>query len=331
MKKALIVICLILFISACTTKSAQTPFPATTETSTATNVPTASVTPQPSPTATQDYSADYQKVQADPWTATDEEKSGYDAYVRQQLAAKGIKNAGTLSDYDLLEAVIAYQQVLIAKGGLENPEDYLVELPISLHILIRTDRNNLMIYHDDVGRTRGYGVGNEQLTEGLLQSELNTFTGFSVYGKKLLVYTTSFSMVGEMVFLYRTPGIDPSVGVGMVLRMYNGNDVAYTEIFIPTSTAPISPGDLCLHRVVGTYESTIACPTGTQRKQGALRGYRFNWDPATLKDLLQTMDELKNPNILVTIPGDNNKDLWSDGIEIIDNIKFPTDNVLILD
>gem|GEM_PF-7077124 len=271
-----------------------------------------------------DYRADYEKVQADPWTATDVEKAGYDTYVRQQLAAKGIKDAETLSDYDLLEAVIDYQQGLIAKGGLANPEDYLVELPLSLHELIRTDKDNIVNFHREDSKGLWYGIGQDEgLTAEFLVNTTITYH-LSFYGKDISANSLNMGVTGDLVLLYKTPGMDSNVGLGALIQMYNGDKVAYTEVFIPTATTSSSPGDLCLYSKVGEVEAAVSCATGTQRVQGYLVGDGFDWELITLENLLREMSRLKRPHIFVTPMFMHGEDAWSDGIETINNIEIQT-------
>jgi len=281
-------------------------------------LPAATATPQPSPTATPDYSADYQKVQTDPWTATDEEKSGYDIYVRQQLATKGVENTGTLSDYDLLEAVIDYQQALIAKGGLENTEDYLVELPISLHELIRSDQNNLIDWQRNDKNGLWYGIGDQYFDMGFINAFHNAYTPISFYGKDIDGNVTNIGVHGDLAVLYKTPGMQPDEGIGAVLRMYHDNNVRYVEVFIPiTSTSP-SSGDLCLYSHIREPVAAVPCDEGEQRQQGYLFGYGFvGRNHSTVENLLQAMQELKTPHILVHANWENGSVSFSDGIEII--------------
>ncbi|MFZ2024764.1 MAG: hypothetical protein WAV51_00580 [Microgenomates group bacterium] len=274
-------------------------------------------------TIEKDYRAEYEKVKADPWTATEAEKAGYDTYVRQQLAAAGIENAETLPDYELLEAVIEYQQHLIETGGLENPADYLVDLPLSLHELIRTDMNNVIGVHYDESRSATYGIGGTaRLTrEDLLTDVIAYYPKFSVYGKMLQVNTSEFPINGDLVLLYKTPGMDPSVGIGAVIRMYDGNKVAYTEVLIPTTNAPMNSGDMCLNQSYGEAALPISCPVGAQRAEAYLKD--TSWEPFNLSKILKIMSE-SDQILQLEITSDGMTQvgvpMWSDGVEIANNI-----------
>lgn len=275
-----------------------------------------------------DYRADYEKVQADPWTATEAEKAGYDTYVRQQLAAAGIKDAETLSDYDLLEAVIDYQQGLIAKGGLANPEDYLVELPLSLHELIRTDRNNLIPVHREASRDNAkYGIGGTMKPDKeTLLSFVNDFADISFYGEKIIGNTTQLPMNGDLVLLYKTPGFESNVGIGAVIKMYDGDTVAYAEVFIPTVNAAISPGDLCIDAQYGKSSTTAACQVGTQRPQAWLKDDDIR-KRAEVTDWIDVMKTYKDPNVEITASAEfSGVPTWSDGIQIVNSITVFEEN-----
>jgi hypothetical protein len=326
MKNFLLIVLSFVFLCSCTSSSANNASAVTNPTDLA---PTATIASQPTMTSTPDYQIAYEKVRADPWTATDAEKAGYDMYVRQQLTEVGIENAETLSDYELLEAVITYQQKLIAKGGLANPEGYLVELPLSLHELIRTDMNNLVPVHREASRdNKKYGIGGTvQPSMERLQiavNQYNRLNGFSFYGKEIIANTTDWSMNGDLVLLYITPGIDPGVGLGAVIRMYEGDKVAYAEVIIPTATSPISPGDLCLEHRIGVALATIPCPDGTQRYQGYINWNGINWKTIELADLINTLSQYKIPNVEFVPAGQSDviTPLWSDAIQIINNIRI---------
>jgi hypothetical protein len=327
MKNLIIILFFALFLSACSTKVYQTPVIISTEITTSTLMPDPTSTVAPTPTATmeRDYSVDYEKVQADPWTATDAEKAGYDIYVRQQLAAAGIENAENLLDYELLEALIEYQQNLIETSSLENPEDYLVELPISLHELIRTDINNVVAMHYDESRDAKYGIGGtvRPSQEDLLREINNIFPDFSIYGTLIQANAHEYQINGDLGLLYKTPGMDPNVGIGAVIQMYDGDRVAYLEVLIPPSTAPINSGDLCMGNQVGELVLPKACPAGAQRTQAYINSKK--WQLFELSDLLKLMTVTEQVlQVELTSDGSHKAGapMWSDGITIATDISI---------
>ena len=102
--------------------------------------------------------ARFAAVLTDPWTATAEQKAAFDTYLATQwqltLKDAGVANAETLQGYDLLNAIIEHQ-LAITLTGSETPEQlasYVVELPFSLHKLLRTDQDNLVGIHHEDGR-----------------------------------------------------------------------------------------------------------------------------------------------------------------------------------
>jgi len=288
--------------------------------------PTSTATPVPVPV---DIAVKHEHLLKDPWTATQSAKDAYDADVISNwhltLNEAGVENADGLQGYDLLEAVIAYQQNLLQKGGLENPEEYLVELPFSLHELIRTDRKNLVPVHREASRENAtYGIGGTMHPDrNVLESFVNSLTGFTFFGKDIIGNTTQLQMAGDLVLLYKTPGFDPGIAIGAVIKMYDGDKTAYAEVFIPTSTAPMSPGDLCIYSHYGEGEKPIDCPEGTLRSQGALTGNGPEWVPIELTDLINTMTQFSGANVEISPSGHfEPSPMWSDGIQIIDHISI---------
>jgi hypothetical protein len=102
--------------------------------------------------------ARFADVLTDPWTATADQKAEFDTYLTTQwqltLKDAGVVNAETLQGYDLLNAIVEHQAPIVLTGS-ETPEQlasYVVELPFSLHKLLRTDQDNLVGIHREVGR-----------------------------------------------------------------------------------------------------------------------------------------------------------------------------------
>jgi len=102
--------------------------------------------------------ARFADVLTDPWTATAEQKAEFDTFLTTQwqltLKDAGVVNAETLQGYDLLNAIIDHQPAIVLTGS-ETPEQlasYVVELPFSLHKLLRTDQDNLVGFHHEDGR-----------------------------------------------------------------------------------------------------------------------------------------------------------------------------------
>jgi hypothetical protein len=406
MKNMLFIFALLLGLAACT-PAVATPTPTvmrlTTDTPTAMLIELLSATPTLRPTETPipqqaeinpfsssttwppEIQAQFKDVLSDPWTTTADEKAAFDTFLMNQwqltLKADGVANVETLQGYDLLQAIIDYQPPITLTGN-ETPEQlasYVVELPFSLHELLRTDVNNLVGFHHEVGRyvegqilvnhngvvlppefqgplqkspydlgyyEANYGFGvttspkpdHAQLLKdmGYLSSASTTQpnnNGFDFYVDKIPAIGVRDDPEGDLMFLFQIPGIDPNVGVGAMLRMYDGAQTRYTEAFLPLSTILTTKRDTCLKPGLGLLQ-TIPCPAGLaiqNLRMEEIQELRTEDEllsgagGGSLSSLLKLMSLYNNnPHIeLTTIGTVMHGSLWKDGIPVATSMSIP--------
>jgi hypothetical protein len=320
---------------------------------------TATLTPEPTFTATvqhpeinpatsatlwpADVQARFADVLTNPWTATAAEKTAFDTYLTTQwqltLKDAGVANAETLQGYDLLNAIIDHQPAVVLTGS-ETPEQlasYVVELPFSLHKLLRTDQNNLVGFHHEDGRyVEGYLAKNPNSQppvedRGPLQKALNDWgyyyayyglggttspnpdhtllvtdanmwssppnVGFQFYGERIAAATSFVSIDGDAMFLFRIPGTDPSAAVGVMVRMYDRSQTRYVEAFLPFSNMTTTQSDSCIMQNLGTIQ-LVSCQAGLRILP--LRMYDAftgTTSSGTLSNMLKLMSLYKNLHI----------------------------------
>jgi hypothetical protein len=392
MRNSLLLFILLTYLAACApavatpagtdTPAIKTPIPSLTGTPkpTGTIPPTASPTlqrPEINPATSStlwpaEVQARFSAVLTDPWTATADQKATYDAYLTTQwqltLKAEGVANAETLTGYNLLNAIIDHLPEITLTGN-ETPEQlagYVVELPFSLHKLIRTDQNNLVGFHYEPGRyvqghlDKLYNSNPPAEYQGPLQKvpndwgyahawwglgsnwsplpthdELVTHTnnwlkpgnfGFQFYGEKIPAATDRVSVDGDMMFLFRIPGTDPNAAVGVMMRIYDGSQIRYTEAFLPLSTVTTTQTDTCiLDHGAGVILTVESCPAEYIINQASMRdSFSMGTDKATLDLLLKLMSLYKNPHITTLGRGTNSAlFVWKDGIPVFASISTP--------
>lgn len=325
-------IIMVFALAACTQPVPQT---TVTPSLTATVLPTSTATP--APMELKEIKLQFSKVLTDPWNATDTEKAAYDKELirwwREILKTTGVENADALTDYALLDAIITYQhnQQIGENETIEEQQSHLVFLPFSLHELIRTDMDNVVAIHRvqfGEGRYAKYGIGGTtNIPQEELQGEISGYPDFSVYGKNVLVAAHHYGINGDLVLLYATPGFDPSIGIGAVIRMYDGERVAYAEVFIPTSDALIGPTDICC---VTAYMEPIRpkpCPNNAKRPQGYIH-IENDWTPFELSIMLDIMSDKLDLQVEIVPAGKAHagEPMWSDGITIVNNIQILSNN-----
>jgi hypothetical protein len=386
MKNVLFLFALLLGLAACTPAAAtptstaahptETPVPSLTDT------PTSTVTPTITPTATPvlpeinpyqpsslwpaEVQARFKDVLANPWTATDTEKADFDQYLITQwqltLQDEGVPNAEILQGYDLLNAIIEHQKPIVLTGTetQDQLESYLVELPFSLHELIRSDKaNNLVPMHHEDGKyvagfiypdsnpapsqytgplqkspgDWGYAMGSYGL--GMNDSprpdyhHLLEFAGWfaanqSFYGEPLdAPAVTMGDTSGDLVFLFHLPGIDPSQAVGAMIRMDNGNTPGYTEEFVPISGNKTTSNDACSVFIVGKHVTDDFCPGGVVIKPADMTIVDVGYPPVTLKLLLKLMSKYPSLYVQVSTNAYNGNPMWKDSTAVVSRIIPP--------
>jgi hypothetical protein len=143
--------------------------------------------------------------------------------------------------------------------------------------------------------------------------------GFQFYGEKIPAATDRVSIEGDMMLLFRIPGMDPTAAVGVMVRMYDGSRTRYAEAFLSLSNITTTQMDTCILPGLGVMK-TVSCPAGLSilpvRMQAPL-----SFTPesrGTLYYLLKLMIVYKNPHItLVTSNGSGFVWAWKDGIPIV--------------
>jgi hypothetical protein len=301
--------------------------------------------------------ARFKAVLTDPWTATADQKAAFDTFLTTQwqltLKDAGVANAETLQGYDLLNAIVDHQPAIVLTGS-ETPEQlasYVVELPFSLHKLLRTDQDNLVGFHHEDGRYvegkidprtgtdwgkyyANYGLGGtespkpdhaELVRDANMWSNANNF-GFQFYGEKISAATDFVSIEGDTMFLFRIPGTDPSAAVGMMVRMYDGPQTRYAEAFLSLSNVTTTQSDTCIIPRVGVGMVTAPCPAGPSRSVVQMEdAFTRPQVVGTLYYLLKLMSLYKNPHIslntVVYIEGA--RWTWKDGIPVVGLISTP--------
>jgi hypothetical protein len=237
MKKLCFIILLIVFISACapqttaipTSTSTNTPVPANTFTSIATNTPTltptaisAEVNPLADPTTwSVNVQAKFKTVLTTPDKATQADWDAYDAYLVTQMHATlktaGVANAESLQDYALIKAMAAHVQ----SRGFE------FDLAPSMARLIVTDTGNLISTVDN----NGYGVGGGG-SPPLTNADLHVWAAsdwphVTIFGKTYKLSDNPnqpFAMnisgtEGDAIALLNIPGINPDNAQGVLIAM----------------------------------------------------------------------------------------------------------------
>lgn len=301
--------------------------------------------------------ARFAEVLTDPWSATAEQKAAFDTYLTTQwqltLKDAGVANAETLQGYNLLEAIIAYEQSqpidleAVAKGEISH----VVNLPFALHKLIRTDQASLVPLHHEAGRYvegridsrpnspppeeyRGplqkndndwgyyyasYGIGYAGVTLEWFPFRLNMLANAPFYGETIHAASTELSVHGDMVLLFTVPGVDLRNAVGTVIRMYDGNKTVYTEMYIPLTNTTARPEDLCLSGIIGQTIEALPCGADQTINPPLMKDQAKPKieGSLTLQRLLRLMSIYTSPYVNIVGPiGGPFLPAWKDGMEI---------------
>ncbi|MBM3145313.1 MAG: hypothetical protein FJ010_10150 [Chloroflexi bacterium] len=350
-----------------------------TITPTATEVPPTE-TPFPSETPTQavnytdivlrppnewpaDIRTQFNAVLTDPWHA---DKTEFDAFLtrawHEALKADGVANADRLTGYDLLNAIVEYahRRPIVEGETEEQMLSHIPLLPFSLHELIRTDMNNLVLFHHEPGRyvegrvdylykrvpseefqgplqkfpydwgyySAWYGYGfngglgtHEQML--MISDQISDHQEF--YGKPIVGIRVIPGVAGDLTMLFRLPGIDPRIAVGGLVRMYEGNAVRYAELFIPFEGNKTTAEDACLDLTVGRVVTAILCGEGrpigyTEMRDSMLLANQAPLRQITLAHLVYLMRIYPDPHLAFYPDVEGMKNVWKDGIPVVSSI-----------
>jgi hypothetical protein len=151
--------------------------------------------------------------------------------------------------------------------------------------------------------------------------------GYDFYGEKIPAIGVIDAPEGDIAFLFRIPGTDPNTAVGVMLRMYDGPRVAYTEVYLPLSTVlTTTANDTCLKPGLGLLQ-TIPCPAGLSIPSlGMEDPLLTSGGNGSLYFLLKLMRLYNNnPHVTLFTTGGIvlNGELWIDGIPVAITMNTP--------
>ncbi len=194
---------------------------------------------------------------SDPYNSTPEEKQIADGFLTKQWQLTLETDA---TGKDLYAKIVVYAQSHGGEVGL---------IPNSLHLQVRTDKDNLIVYGPAPGMDKyvhtswyGFGVGMPNPNIDYLQKRASFINQIDFYGSTVLregntyPLTPDVSIEGDIVGLFEIPSLDINIASGAIVSL-NGR---YIEAQIQfTNGAVTNSHDMCMFIHVGALPTGETC------------------------------------------------------------------------